>query len=98
MKKVTFAGSAKTLSPIVMGTMIIGLNNYEDSKALLDDALGLGINTIDTALVYGGGDSKRALGQWMQERGNREQIFLLTNGAHHNRDRARVTPYDITTD
>ena len=98
MKKITFSGSSKQLSPIVLGTMIIGLNNYEDSKTLLDDALALGVNTIDTALVYGGGDSERALGQWMRERGNRERVFLISKGAHHNRDRARVTPYDITAD
>jgi aryl-alcohol dehydrogenase-like predicted oxidoreductase len=98
MKKISWPGSTKQLSQIVLGTMIIGLNNYDESKALLDDALSLGINTIDTALVYSGGDSERAIGQWMQERGNREQIFLITKGAHHNRDRARVTPYDITAD
>lgn len=98
MKKTNFPGSKKSLSPIVLGTMIIGLKNFEESAALLDDALALGVNTIDTALVYGGGDSERALGQWMEQRGNREEIFLLSKGAHPNRDRLRVTPYDITSD
>ena len=98
MKKMSFSGSNKTLSPIALGTMIIGLNNYDESAALLDDALALGINTLDSALVYGGGDSERAIGKWMQERGNREDVFLITKGAHHNRDRQRVTPYDITAD
>ena len=98
MKKIGLDGSAKQLSQIVLGTMIVGLQNYEESKALLDDALALGINTLDIALVYGGGDSERAIGQWMQERGNREEVFLITKGAHPNRDRARVTPYDITSD
>ena len=98
MKKIPFPGTAKTLSQIVMGTMIIGLKNYEESKVLLDDALSLGINTIDTALVYAGGDSERAIGSWMQERSCREQVYLITKGAHHNKDRQRVTPYDITSD
>ena len=98
MKKVNISGTAKQFSQIVLGTMIIGLQNYEDSKALLDDALALGINALDIAWVYGGGDSERAIGQWMQERRNREQIFIITKGAHHNRDRLRVTPYDITSD
>jgi len=78
--------------------MIIGLNNYNESAALLDDALSLGINTLDSALVYGGGDSERAIGKWMQERGNREQVYIITKGAHPNRDRMRVTPHDITSD
>ena len=88
----------KTLSRIVMGTMIIGLTNYEESTALLDDAMAIGINALDIAWVYGGGDSERAIGRWMNERKNREQVFIITKGAHHNRDRARVTPYDITAD
>ena len=98
MKKVSLDRTTKQLSPIVLGTMIVGLNNLEESKVLLDDALALGINTLDTALGYGGGDSERAIGLWMEERGNREQIFLITKGAHHNKDRKRVTPYDITSD
>jgi len=98
MKKTVLTGNNKQVSQIVMGTMIIGLKNYDESKALLDDALSLGINTFDCALVYGGGDSERALGQWMAERCNREQVYIITKGAHPNRDRARVTSFDITSD
>jgi aryl-alcohol dehydrogenase-like predicted oxidoreductase len=78
--------------------MIIGLNNYDESAKLLDCAMGLGINAFDIAYVYGGGDSERAIGKWMEERGNRENVFIVTKGAHPNRDRKRVTPYDITSD
>ena len=88
----------KKISDIVLGTMIIGLNNYEESARLLDCAYSLGINALDLANVYGGGDSERAVGKWMEERGNREEIYILTKGAHPNRDRARVTPYDIAAD
>ena len=98
MNTAKIAGIDKTLSKIIMGTMIIGLNNYEESAALLDNAVELGINAFDIAYVYGGGDSERAIGKWMEERGNREKIFVITKGAHPNRDRKRVTPYDITAD
>jgi aryl-alcohol dehydrogenase-like predicted oxidoreductase len=98
MKKINISGTAKQISPVVLGTMIIGLKNYDESCALLDDALALGINTLDSALVYGGGDSERAVGKWMQERGNREKLFIITKGAHPNRDRSRVTPFDISAD
>jgi len=81
-----------------MGTMIIGLNNYDVSAALLDSAMALGINAFDIANVYGGGDSERAVGKWMEERGNRGDVFIVTKGAHPNKDRNRVTPYDITSD
>ena len=88
----------KPISNIVLGTMIIGLKNYDESKKLLDAALGLGINAFDLAHVYGGGDSERAVGKWMEERGNRERVYIVTKGAHPNADRARVTPFDIAAD
>jgi len=93
-----FGCGDKAASRIVMGTMIIGLNNYEESEKLLDCAMGFGINAFDIAHGYGGGDSERAIGKWMDERGNREGVFVITKGAHPNRDRKRVTPYDITSD
>ena len=98
MEKVKIAGNGKALSRIIMGAMIIGLENYGASAALLDGAMRLGVNAFDIALVYGGGDSERAIGRWMEERGNREDVFIITKGAHSNADRKRVTPYDITSD
>ncbi len=91
-------GIDKPVSRLVLGTMIINTGNYEFSAGLLDDCLALGCNTLDTAHVYGGGNSERAIGQWMEERGNREQMVILGKGAHHNQDRRRVTPFDIRAD
>jgi aryl-alcohol dehydrogenase-like predicted oxidoreductase len=34
----------------------------------------------------------------MDQRGNRDQVVVLSKGAHHNADRKRVTPFDITSD
>lgn len=98
MKTYRWAGNPKPISNMVMGTMIIGLSDYAKSAELLDAALESGINAFDLAHVYGGGDSERAFGRWMEERGNRERIFLITKGAHPNGDRARVTPCDIESD
>ncbi|HBQ64197.1 MAG TPA: aldo/keto reductase, partial [Clostridiales bacterium] len=64
--------------------------------ALLDAMGSIGINAFDSAQVYG--DGERVLGAWMQERGNRDQVVILTKGAHHNAWRKRVTPHDIQTD
>jgi len=90
-------GNDKKLSRIIMGTMIIGLNNYQQSEALLDSAMRVGINAFDIALVYGGGDSERAVGKWMESRGNREEVFIITKGAHPG-SVSRVTPEDIDAD
>lgn len=97
MDTVTVTGSSRPASRIVLGTMIIRRND-EGSAALLDAALAAGITTLDMAHGYAGGESERAIGDWMQARGNRDRMTLLTKGCHHNADRKRVTPYDITAD
>lgn len=98
MRYGTIPNVDKPVSRVALGTMIINTNEYERSAALLDDALAAGINTLDCAHVYGGGNSERAIGRWMAERGNRAQVVILSKGAHPNADRLRVTPYDITAD
>ncbi len=91
-------GVEKPVSRIVLGTMIVTTEEKDRSFRLLDDALVLGCTTLDTAHVYAGGNSERAIGQWMAERGNREKVVILTKGAHPNAGRRRVTPFDIASD
>lgn len=91
-------GIEKPVSRLALGSMIVHTDRLEESLRLLDDAFALGINTIDTAHVYGGGCSERAIGQWMAARGNREQVVIVSKGCHHNADRKRVTPFDLRTD
>lgn len=94
----TLPGIDKPISRLVQGSMGIGTSNLDASFALLDGVVALGCTAFDLAHVYGGGDTERAFGQWLQARGNRDDIVVLTKGAHHNRDRKRVTPYDISAD
>jgi len=91
-------GVDKPVSRLVLGTMILHTDRLEESFALLDAAMELGYNTLDCAHVYGGGGSERAIGRWMQARGNREQVVILTKGCHPNADRKRVTPFDLAAD
>jgi len=94
----TIEGVDKPVSRLVLGTMIISSREQEQSDALLDAAFAQGCTTLDTAHVYGGGYSERGIGQWMSDRGNREQVVIVTKGCHHNADRKRVTPHDLTAD
>jgi aryl-alcohol dehydrogenase-like predicted oxidoreductase len=56
-------------------------SSKEQSFAVLDRALESGINFIDTADVYGQeGLSERVLGEWLKERGTRDQVVLATKG------------------
>ena len=68
------------------------------SFALLDHVYGLGCNTLDTAHVYCGGEGERIIGRWVQARGLRQQIVIITKGAAHSQDRRRMTSFDITSD
>jgi aryl-alcohol dehydrogenase-like predicted oxidoreductase len=97
-QRVQLPGLGQPLSRVVLGTMIIDKNRQDDSSALLDAALARGINVLDTANVYAGGNSERGIGVWMKSRGCRDQVVILTKGCHHNPDRQRVTPFDIGTD
>ncbi len=91
-------GLDKPVSRLVQGTVMVQSNNWESSAQLLDDVFALGCNTFDTAHVYGQGDNERTFGRWVNERGLREQVVIIAKGAHHNQDRQRVTPFDISAD
>ncbi len=94
----TITGVRKPVARLVLGTMIISTGERERSYRLLDDAFERGFTTLDTANVYAGGDSERCIGDWMRDRANRDQVVIVTKGAHPNADRRRVTPYDIGAD
>lgn len=94
----TIPGVTKPVSRLAQGTATdFNPNDPQGAFALLDMAMAHGINTFDQAHVYGEARS-RLLGQWIKERGAREQVVLLAKGAHHNAERQRVTPADIRAD
>ncbi|MCH7721628.1 MAG: aldo/keto reductase [Planctomycetes bacterium] len=72
------------VSPLCLGTMNFGpLTPETDSHAIMDEALELGINFLDTADVYGWkkgeGWTEQIIGRWLaQGGGRRERIVLAT--------------------
>lgn len=91
-------GIDKPVSRIVHGTIALDPSTADREFALYDKILEAGVNTFDTAHIYGGGNNERYFGKWARERGVLDQIVILAKGAHHNQDRRRVTPWDITAD
>jgi len=92
-------GLDRPVSRLVQGTTMISSQNREASFALLDAVTAAGGNAFDTAHSYAGGDAERVLGQWMAARGNRDEVVILSKGAHPNADRpVRVTTFDIAAD
>jgi len=98
MKYVHFAPLNRDLSRLVLGSMVFHPDTPDAANLLLDAWREAGGNVVDTAHLYNGGYSERALGRWIESRGKREELVVLTKGAHHNVDRRRVTPEDITCD
>ncbi|KAI0789615.1 Aldo/keto reductase [Abortiporus biennis] len=75
------------VSPIQLGAMSIGDNweahgmgamNKENSFKLLDAFYDAGGNFIDTANNYQDESSEKFIGEWMEERGIRDQIVIAT--------------------
>ena len=52
----------------------------DDGNELLDAMFDLGINSFDTARGYGGAED--SVGRWVEERGIREDVVLLSKCAH----------------
>lgn len=73
-------GIEKPISRILYGTAAEPFMSGTDASELFDSIFALGINTIDTARVYG--DSEISIGKWIEKRNNREDIVLLSKCAH----------------
>lgn len=85
-------------SQLVLGTMALTPQDPEQAFSLLDGFVAMGGNTLDTAHVYGGGASERAIGAWLRRRGSREGLVIITKGAHPDRSGPRVTAAAIAAD
>ena len=69
------------VSQLCLGTMMYGRNtNEQDSVAIIEHALENGINFIDTANGYAGGESERIVGKALLKSGKRQQTILATKG------------------
>lgn len=71
------------VSRLCLGTMNFGpLTTEEDSYAIMDHALEVGINLFDTANTYGWklgeGITEQIIGRWLSQGGRRDKIVLAT--------------------
>jgi aryl-alcohol dehydrogenase-like predicted oxidoreductase len=73
-------------------------NDESGAFSLLDAVYEQGCTAFDTAYHYNGGQSERLIGKWLKNRNLRDEIMILSKGAHHSQERQRVTPFDITSD
>lgn len=87
----------KPVSKILYGTAMPPFLMAGDGNALLDDMFSLGVTAFDTARNYGGAEI--SIGRWIEARGNREDIVLLSKCGHPSVfGKKRVTEYDMKKD
>jgi aryl-alcohol dehydrogenase-like predicted oxidoreductase len=76
----TLGHTGVKVSPLCLGAMMFGAwgeRDHEESIRIIHDALDAGINFIDTADVYSGGESEQIVGKALAG-GRREQVVLAT--------------------
>lgn len=78
----TLGRSGLVVSPLALGTMTFGTARWgsgeADSRAVFDAYIDAGGNFVDTADVYASGRSETLLGQFINDRSLRPQIFIAT--------------------
>ena len=83
------AGTSLDVSVVSLGSIgfMRGGLDADEIAAVTNRALDLGINFIDTAYAYGGGEVETALGPVMEER--RDECFILTRSHLREADAVR---------
>ena len=109
MRYIEIVGLDKPVSVLGLGaaSRVFTPTTYDRAAELLERFLDAGGNCIDTAHIYGFGDSEKTLGRWIRETGRRSELMLITKGCHPAVDRddilgkpwvSRLTPEAIRTD
>ncbi len=80
MKYGRVTGVEKPISRLVMG--VDNQITWPHAAAMFDDFFEQGGNCFDSAYIYASGLCEKLLGQWIKNRGVREQVVLLDKGAH----------------
>jgi predicted dehydrogenase/aryl-alcohol dehydrogenase-like predicted oxidoreductase len=80
MKYGQLAGVDKLVSRLVMG--VDNQSTWSHASVMFDDFFEQGGNCFDSAYIYGMGRCEVVLGQWIKNRGIREQVVILDKGAH----------------
>ena len=79
----TLGRTGVKIAPLALGTDNFANPLAEaDATAILDRALAVGINLIDSSNNYAGGESERIIGRSLAQNGRRHEVILATK-AHY---------------
>ncbi len=98
MKYAQIDGIDKPVARLLQGGIMFG-DDRDDNFRLLDACFESGFTAYDSAHSYGAGSSETTFGDWMADRGIRDQVVILTKCAHPENGIAdRVRPEYIRRD
>lgn len=79
MQYVSLGRTGVQVSPLCLGKMNFGTStDQNEAFNIIDTAIERGINTIDTANIYGRGRSEEIVGEALQRNGKRARMVLAT--------------------
>jgi len=90
MQTIQLPGLKREVSRLILGTDYYSPSIMDRIEPIMDEFFSLGGTTFDTAKIYAGGESEKALGLWIRNRNNREQVNVWTKGAHPDENGVRV--------
>jgi aryl-alcohol dehydrogenase-like predicted oxidoreductase len=95
----TIPGIARPVSRLALGMGELSRENLDLACELLDAFASHGGNLVDTAPLYRGGDSERALGEWLRRRGRRDEVLISTKAGYWPFGApTRLTPTEVAFD
>lgn len=85
-EKIKFGKSDLNIVPLIFGGNVFGWTLDEQSSFnILDEFVDKGFNAIDTSNNYShwaegnkGGESETIIGRWLESRGNRDKVMIMT--------------------
>ncbi len=80
MRRRKLPGIDRELSVVALGTSSV--ESYTHAAILLDAFYERGGNLLDAAWLYGAGRAETVLGQWLKARGVRDDVAIISKGAH----------------
>lgn len=81
------------VSRMIYGTAFDKMMDGNNVDDVLDYVVEQGITTFDTARSYG--LSEKVLGDWVQKRGNRQKINILTKGCNPDMTKLKFSPKSL---
>jgi len=86
LRYLTLAPFPQPCSRLGLGSVAFQPAREDEWRRLLDAFVEHGGNCLDTARSYQNGESERVIGRWLQSRGIRERMILITKGCHPRAD------------